>query len=209
MKILATLILGLALVCATATAQANMLTNPGFETADDGSGAQNWFGWYDPENGVSLQRVTDVFHNGGASANTKFTGTTGYTIGGWGQVLTGWTAGQTLYTNMWTKVSVIGDAYAQLKFEAATPDGTVDFWGPSTSENSWAQLTYNFTIPSDTTELRMLGVHVASAGTNNGDIYFDDAYADTTPIPEPASLILLGSGLLGLFIGGFRKRKVK
>jgi len=76
-----------------------------------------------------------------------------------------------LYTDMWAKVSVTGDAYAQVKFEAATPGGTEDFLGPSTANNSWTLLAYNFTIPGDTTELKMLGVHVASAGTNNGDIY--------------------------------------
>ncbi len=193
----------LALLVIPTTAQANIVLNPGFETAD-GGGAQNWFNWYDSLNGVSQQRVTGVFLSGAASANTKLTGTSGYTIGGWGQVLTGWSAGQTLDTSLWAKVVVTGDAYAQLKVEIIKPSGNVDVWGPSTASTSWTKLEQSYVIPGDTTQIKLLAVHVASAGINNGDIWFDDANAT---IPEPTSMLLLGTGLIGLFTLGRKKIK--
>jgi hypothetical protein len=170
------LFLALAIVLtAPSVSYADIAQNKGFEIRDGGTGAANWFAWHDPASGVSQQRVTDIFRSGTACANTKLTNTNGNTIGGWGQVLTGWYPGQVLTGSVWVKVSMAGNAYAQLKFEIIKPSGNQDIWGPSTTSNNWTKIEQTFAIPSDTTEIKMLAVHVASSGANNGDIWFDDA----------------------------------
>jgi len=166
-----------AILIAPPVSQANIVQNNGFETSDGGSGAANWFNWYDPVNGVSQRGAADIFRSGTASASTKLADTNGYTIGGWGQVLAGWSPGQTLTGGIWAKVSMSGDAYAQLKFEVIKPSGNQDIWGPVTTSNNWTKLEQTFVIPADTTEIKMLAIHAAPSGANNGDIWFDDATA--------------------------------
>lgn len=51
----------------------------------------------------------------------------------------------------------------------------------------------------------MIGLHVQSIGTSgDSDSFVNDGDGNGTPVPEPGTLLLLGSGLIGLW--GFRKK---
>jgi hypothetical protein len=179
------------------------LLNTGFEISDGGSGAQNWGNWYNPAAGVSQQRVTSEFHSGGASANTHLTLDPDNDLGAWVQPLTGWNVGDTVDVSIWVKTAITGGAFAQLALEAIGGGGIN--WGPSSAAGTWTQLSHSFVIPAGTTQLNFLAAH-ANTTDSSGDIWFDDAAASITPIPEPSTVGLLGLGLVGILGAVYRKK---
>ena len=72
----------------------------------------------------------------------------------------------------------------------------------------WNTLTWNMSGIAGLTDVRQLGVEVQGwfpESPNSTTFNIDNA--EVTPIPEPASMFLLGTGLAGIF--GLRKRAVK
>jgi hypothetical protein len=74
-----------------------------------------------------------------------------------------------------------------------------------TGTTDWTQVSVSGTIPAGTTKANFI-LKLSSSGTVSGNAYFDDAYADLTPIPEPASFLLLATGLMGVFAVSKKKR---
>ena len=111
-------------------------------------------------------------------------------------------------------------------------DGGNNFWKAlidgSESATIWTLggiYSYDFTLSSDTFEGNLLGVLdiwadgkmgvtiTSGLGFGTGDFYVNSstlsAHGDdgAAPVPEPATMLLLGAGLVGL--AGFSKRKLK
>jgi hypothetical protein len=196
----------LALLASLLPAQAqNVLLNPGFETSDGGSGAQNWGNWFNPGAGISQQRVTTEFHTGIASANTHLTLDPDNDLGAWLQDISGWSVGSTVNVSIWAKANITGGAYAQLAVDAVGGGGII--WGPSTTSGTWTQLTQSLVVPAGTTQLKILAAH-ANTVNSSGDIWWDDASASIAPIPELSSMAMMSLGLLGL-VGAVRRQLKK
>ncbi|MFA5165539.1 MAG: PEP-CTERM sorting domain-containing protein [Candidatus Omnitrophota bacterium] len=204
------LVVGLVLSLSSA-AHANMLVNAGFESPmGDNADPDNWWGMRaDPlKTDVVMKTSTAQQHSGSQSAKTVMTPLSGgNTWAGWGQeVSIG--AGEQITASTWLKATARNYANPKLQLEfknmggellnktsVIAPTGTFD----------WTNLTTTVTTPEGTeTVLINLLVEKTSGGAS-GEFYWDDASIDIAAVPEPASLLLLGSGLVGLF--GVSRRK--
>ena len=109
-----------------------------------------------------------------------------------------------------------GTASAPNAFQLFVKTGSAWVWnetpwsagqlGP-TKENQWIKLTMDMAGVADANDVREIGIKFgasgAMVGTLSGTVYMDDVEV----IPEPTSLLLLGSGLVGLL--GFTTRRKK
>ena len=158
---------------------------------------------------VTGTKESVIKQGGSFSGKTAFAGAAG-AWGGWGQRVP-FTAGNTLYANQPINIPSLGGtnslATLEIAFESA-PDvliGGAIKTSRSTATSGWEALQYSSVAPVGTTSVKYV-VLLETWGSGTGSVYFDNAYADSAPIPEPASMLLLGSGLLGLF-GITRKKK--
>jgi hypothetical protein len=82
---------------------------------------------------------------------------------------------------------------------AATFNPFVDVYGPFSG-------TYNFDctlLPGG--QCDSFGLEIGFTGSGDGDSYSFSARHEVNPVPEPATLLLLGSGIIGL--AGFSRKK--
>lgn len=191
---LATIVLIAAMLLALpATAQANLLNNPGFESGLD------WWAINGDANVETWAARTGV--NGGGTHPS-----------GWGDTGTGEilqdvavTAGTTYDYTVYAKRDpgdLVGSFYMKLYwYQGDTPLST-DSQAITLSSDEFALKNLSATAPVNASKVKVAFGSITASQAGK----FDDA--DFSPIPEPTSMLLLGSGLLGLF-GLSRKKSVK
>jgi hypothetical protein len=92
---------------------------------------------------------------------------------------------------------------------AATPDllwGAADSYtaGPGLTPGDWTTIDIDWTVPSDSPAIGKF-LYINYWATSNNTMYFDNVSVGFTPVPEPATLALLATGLIA-FVGYARKR---
>ncbi|MDP2943473.1 MAG: PEP-CTERM sorting domain-containing protein, partial [Candidatus Omnitrophota bacterium] len=202
-------------------ASANLLTDAGFDTQSVSELSWSTSPWWGGNGAAGGSASGGGVWITGAKANSPTHSSTLYLYGtdayAWavvGQTISSGIVGGASYT---ASAKLLRDASlasseALFKIEwlnaggttLSTSTGTVKFNDTYTA-NVWNSVSENFTAnPSAVGAKYEIVFSRDAAGNDPGDIWADDSNFDV--IPEPTSMILLGSGLLGLF-GISRKKR--
>jgi hypothetical protein len=106
--------------------------------------------------------------------------------------------------------STSGQSRAMVSFTSGSSTPAADFTAPPTSGEwwlDWSLFTYNFVADAPSVTIRftqILGIGNNCCGGGGFDVGLDNVSITSTSAPEPGTLLLLGSGLIGL---GFAAKK--
>ncbi len=212
MKLFMTL-MAAAIMAISSVASANVVGDSGFE----GSGQGPWLNYnWGPQWTINYD-ATDSVYGGGQSAKLS-TGPTGDT---WEMVGTkqifSVAPGDVVNGGVWMKWQnlINVEAYLESKWldagqnELGTGIGTVHKTSGSgdweyQDLGMWSQAERTAPTGAAFIDYRLTLLAAGTGPDAGGTVWFDDA--NFTVIPEPTSMLLLGSGLIGLF--GFGRKKL-
>lgn len=209
------LVVGLVLV-SSSNVYANLITNPGFESGETG--------WAFFSSGSaashSIQTPGASGANYGSNVISVQSGTTTPMYAGYYQAVNdalpgAVQPGSLIYLSGSIKSSgVTAGARGQFQLEFYndyTANSSTRIWGSDivttavASNQDWTSYQATGYVPTGAKMFQLLTLDTGLLAGATGTFGYDNIDVDYAPVPEPASLLLLGSGLVGIF--GLRRKK--
>jgi len=211
-KAIAGLVTGLFLICGVAAANADSLLINGNFDDDLGLSGTSWGvyasipGWTKTfGSGIEVQRNTIVTaHSGNQYIELDSNPAPGNSGMFQSVVLsTGWYELDFFYQPRTNNTNDNGIGYGIENYFSWTVDATKQTW------NGWQEVSQTFYIETDSVYNVFFSAYgdYGTAGGNTFGGFIDSASLTAAPVPEPATMLLFGAGLLGL--AGLRLRKKK